>query len=386
MATKKQIFLPFLVIVIAVAAMFGLMALKEPPQEKPIEKIIPVVQTTTLTLSNLNLIVESQGLVQAKDQTQLVAQVSGQIINVSPEFIQGGQVKAGDILAQIDPSDYEANLVEAQANLASARASLLQEKAKGRVAEKEWQKITNAKPSELGLRKPQLAKEVAKVRAAEAVVKKAQRNLDRTIIKAPYDAVVEQRNISLGSVVGSGTMLGQILAINTAYIRLPIADQDFAYLTNQGIGATVEIIGQYHGQPHSWFGNIIRNEGVIDKKSRMNYLVAEITTPYTLDKPLYFGRYVSAKITGHQIENAALIPSHLVINNTIAILTQDNTLHYQLVQVIRQQGEMMVIGDIKQNTRYISSALDYPIEGMTLTLTENIINLEQTDTSNEVAQ
>lgn len=377
MATKKQIILPLLTISIAVAAMFGLMALKKPPEEKKIEKVIPLVTVRNVDVADIELIVTSQGIVEPKEQTQLTAQISGQIVELSPVFIKGGLIKSGDTLVRIDPNDYEANLIEAQANLAAARASLQQEKAKGRVAEKEWQQITNAKPSQLGLRKPQLAKEVATVRAAEAVVKKAKRNLDRTYIRAPYDAIVESRAVSLGSVVGMGNVIGNVLAVDTAQVRLPIADQDLAFLNQQGIGATVEVVSNFEGKATSWFGKIVRNEGVIDKASRMNYLVAEFATPYSLTKPLRFGSYVSAKISGHRVKQAALVPSHLVNNNEIAVLTEQNTLHYQKVNLIRQQGDMVVISNIPVASRYISSALDYPVEGMSLAIPSADLTPEQ---------
>ena len=142
MVTKKQLFLPLVVISVAIVAMFGLMAMKNPPEEKRLEKVIPRVTVKPVTLSNMTLMIHSQGLVESQEKTDLTAQISGQIVNIAVDFIRGGLVKQGDLLAQIDPSDYQANLIEAQANLASARASLQQEKAKGKVAEKEWQKLS----------------------------------------------------------------------------------------------------------------------------------------------------------------------------------------------------------------------------------------------------
>ena len=371
MVTKKQLFLPLVVISVAIVAMFGLMAMKNPPEEKRLEKVIPRVTVKPVTLSNMTLMIHSQGLVESQEKTDLTAQISGQIVNIAVDFILGGLVKQGDLLAQIDPSDYQANLIEAQANLASARASLQQEKAKGKVAEKEWQKIIGSKPSELGLRKPQLAKEIARVRAKEAALQKAKRNLERTFIKAPYDAIVASRKVSLGSVVNSGSTLGQLLATSVAQIRLPIANHDLAYLKNRGVGAKVEITSDFEGKPTSWFGTIARQEGIIDQSSRMNYLVAQITTPYDFKTPLQFGSYVSVKIHGIDLTQAILIPRHLIIDNKIKLLTSDNTLAVQSINLIRQQGDMVVISGLSDDDQYITSALDYPVQGMELLLIES---------------
>ncbi|MDP2562256.1 efflux RND transporter periplasmic adaptor subunit [Psychrobium sp. 1_MG-2023] len=373
MATKKQIFLPLAALTVAVVAMAGLMMLKKPPEEKKVVEFIPLVKIEPVTVGELPLKVRSQGVVSPKEQTKLVSQINGQIIELAPQFIKGGLVKSGDLLARIDPSDYEANLIEAEANLASARASLQQEKAKGHVAEQEWLQITNAKPSELGLRKPQLAQEVARVRAAQAQVKKASRNLERTYIRAPYNAIVESRAVSLGSFVSVGSAVGHVLSTEVAQVRLPIADRDLQFLIAQGLNASVTIYAPFNGEKAQWQGKIVRNEGVIDNDSRMNYLVAEVDAPYSLAKPLRFGSYTTVDIEGYVLPSAAVVPRHLVIDNQLALLSADSTLHFANVKVIREQGNDVVItGDITNSSQYITSALDYPIEGMKLSLPEQL--------------
>ena len=94
-----------------------------------------------------------------KYETLLVAQVNGEIVELNDIFVRGGFVKKGQLLARIDPNDYHAALIDAQANMASARAALEKEVAQGKVAEREWKQITDTSPTELSLRKPQLAQE-----------------------------------------------------------------------------------------------------------------------------------------------------------------------------------------------------------------------------------
>jgi len=210
---------------------------------------------------------------------------------------------------------------------------------------------------------------VAKVRAAQALVNKAQRNLDRTTIVAPYDAIVNDRQVSLGSVVNNGTMIGMLSATSVAQVRLPIADKDLAYLDREGIGANVSLTANFNGSKTVWQGKIVRNEGVIDPASRMHYLVAEVLTPYTQKKPLRFGSYVTAKVTGDTIENVAIVPRHLVIDNKLAVVSSDSTLHFESITVVREQADVVLVkGDFSEQSQYISSALSYPIEGMALTI------------------
>ena len=267
-------------------------------------------------------------MVEPKYETELVAQVSGQIVELSDTFVRGGFIKKGQLLARIDPNDYEAALIDAEATMASARASLETERAQGQVAEREWKRITDTSPTELSLRKPQLAQEIARVKAAQASILRAKRNLERTEIRAPYDAMIDSRNVGLGSFVSTGSMVGKLLGTAVAEVRLPVADNQLEFLVEQGKNAKVNLMGTFAGRDIIWPANIARSEGVIDNKSRMSYLVAEIHDPYALansnETPIRFGSYVKAKILGLEIAQATRVPRYLVDNNRVAILDAES--------------------------------------------------------------
>ncbi|PKG57982.1 biotin/lipoyl-binding protein, partial [Shewanella sp. GutDb-MelDb] len=131
MATKKQIILPVVVIALGVAGFIGISALKKPPEEKPELDTTPLVSVQAVEIKPMDFSVNSYGVVAAKYETELVSQVNGEIVYLSDKFVRGGFVKKGDVLAKIDPSDYDAALIDAQASMASARATLVQEKAFG---------------------------------------------------------------------------------------------------------------------------------------------------------------------------------------------------------------------------------------------------------------
>jgi RND family efflux transporter MFP subunit len=322
----------------------------------------------------MTLHVESYGIVKPKYETELVAQVSGQIVELSETFVRGGFVKQGQLLARIDPNDYEAALIDAEATMASARASLETERAQGRVAEQEWKRITTTSPTELSLRKPQLAQEIARVKSAQASILRAKRNLERTEVRAPYDAMIESRNVGLGSFVGTGSMVGKLLGTSIAEVRLPVADNQLEFLIAQGKGATVNLAGTFSGRETVWPAKIARSEGVIDSKSRMSYLVAEIHDPYALaenkhETPVRFGSYVNAKILGLEITQATTVPRHLVENSRVAILDSESKLHYSEIKIVRQDGRNVIVSNgLVDGDQLIVSALDYPIDGMKLAL------------------
>ncbi|TWX68512.1 efflux RND transporter periplasmic adaptor subunit [Colwellia demingiae] len=396
MATKKQIIIPIVILAAGIAAMAVFSSMKKPPEEKAEVDNTPIVAVSEITVAPMTLEVSSYGIAKPKYETELIAQVNGEIVELSDTFLRGGFVKKNQLLARIDPNDYQAALIDAQASMATARAALEKEVAQGKVAEREWKQITDTSPTELSLRKPQLAQELARVKAAQASVLRAERNLERTEIRAPYDAMINSRNIGLGSYVGVGTKIGHVLGTATAEIRLPVADNQLAFLvktesTKQGVNAPVKLIGTYAGQDIEWQAIITRSEGVIDSKSRMSYLVAEINDPYLLnsssdssDVPLRFGSYVNAKIMGYDISQATLVPRYLVVKNKVAILDSESKLHYAVIDIVRQQGSNVVVANgLQDGDQLIVSALDYPVDGMKLALANDESKLEEKDVETE---
>lgn len=375
-ATKKQIILPIAVLVAGVGLAVAFSAMKQPPEEKPAQDTRPLVSVNAVHLDAITLDVKSYGVVKAKDHTPLVAQVSGQVVFVSEQFVQGGFVKQGDILARIDPNDYEAALIEAQAGMAQASSDLEIERAQAHVAQAEWDRIKDDSnqmiPSQLYLRKPQLAEKLARYRAAQASEKRAKRNLERTYIKAPYDAIISERAISLGSVVNPGSQFGALSSTLVAEIRLPVADKELQYLIDSGIGANVTLSADYAGKPSTWQAKIVRSEGVIDQKSRMSYLVAQVNTPYASEQPLRFGSYINATISGRELDNAIIVPHHLVKNGKIVVMNDDLTLSFKPLNIIREQNGMVIASQgLNDGEQLITSALDFPTEGMQVKLNDS---------------
>ncbi|GAA5134068.1 efflux RND transporter periplasmic adaptor subunit [Thalassotalea piscium] len=378
MTRKKQIIVP-IAIIAAGALLFILFSnMKKPPEEKEKIDTTPIVSVQPVAIGPMVLEVNSYGIVTPKYETELVAQVSGPIVELSQTFERGGFVAKGQLLARIDPSDYEAALIDAQANLASARASLEKERAQGKVAEQEWKEITDTSPTELSLRKPQLAQEIARVKAAQASVLRAKRNMERTEIRAPYDAMIENRNIGLGSFVGTGSMVGKLLGTAIAEVRLPVADGELQFLAEQGKDASVVLIGDFAGQEIEWQAKVIRSEGVVDAKSRMSYFVAQVQDPYGLidekkhEIPLRFGAYVNAKIKGIELTSATIVPRYLVVDDKIATLDQDNKLQFVAIDIVRQVGrDVIVASGLNEGDQVITSALDYPVNGMKLALPDD---------------
>ena len=162
-----------------------------------------------------------------------------------------------------------------------------------------------------------------------------------------------------------------------AEVRLPVADNQLEFLIDQGKNAKVNLMGTFAGREIIWPAKIARSEGVIDNKSRMSYLVAEIHDPYaladnSLETPVRFGSYVKAKILGLEIAQATSVPRYLVENNRVAILDSESKLHYSEISIVRQDGRNVIVSNgLFDGDQLIVSALDYPIDGMKLALIDD---------------
>jgi len=225
--------LPLLLIAMSVLAVIAMVTVAKGKRPEIKEDASPAVRIDAIPaeVASLNFSVYSQGTVRPRTETALVAEVPGQIVSVSENFIAGGFFREGEVLLQIDPSDYETGLLSAQAALAARKAQYSEQKARSEQALKDWNNLgRQGEPSELTLRLPQLAEAKAAVQAAEAKLQEARRDLQRTRIKVPYDGLVRSKLVDVGQFVGAGTPLGVTFSVDKAEIRLPLSNSDMAYL------------------------------------------------------------------------------------------------------------------------------------------------------------
>ena len=175
----------------------------------------------------------------------------------------------------------------------------------------------------LALRTPYLEEARANVLSAEANLKKAERKLEQTLIRAPYQGMVKNKLVDVGQYVSVGTQLANTIASDFAEVRLPLTDADLAYLelpeftdsTNQPAGPNVELTGVIGGNAYHWKTKIVRMEGLVDERTRVHFAVARITDPYALTSngerpPLPVGTFVKARIDGITVKDVIAIPRY----------------------------------------------------------------------------
>ena len=378
-------FLPVGLIGLSLVVVAGLIAVNKAKRPERKEEVVQATMVDAIPVErvSLNLSVFSQGSVAPRTETTLVAEVSGIIVNVSPNFVAGGFFRKGETLLEIDPSDYQAGLKRAQANLASRKAQFAEQKARADQALKDWKNMgRQGEPSDLTLRKPQLAEAMANVQAAEADLQKAQRDLERTRIKLPYDGLVRTKQADIGQYVAPGTPLGVTFNIDTAEIRLPLSASDISYLdlpsaTDPAGKAKLQVIltTESSGIQGQWQAELIRTEGVIDEKSRVTYAVAQVVDPYGVlgqshQAELKVGTFVRAEIQGLRANDVYKLPrSVLRADNTVLVANAERKLEIRQVTVLRAEPRSVYIREgIMDGDMVITTTLDAAIPGTQLAI------------------
>ena len=358
MSFKNNISRFYPIIIIAFGLLICILMIILKPATKPdeVKSPDPFVEVEKILPQSINIIIKSQGSVVPHKESQIFPEIIGPVVYVSSKLYEGSSFNKGDILAKIDSKDYELDIKSAEAILAAEKTKLSFEEAESNSARKEWEKIGSGKPGDLTLRIPQLKQAQSGVEAAEANLERLKRNLDKTIIKAPYDGLVRKKNIDIGTVVSPGYLLANIYATDYVEVKLSIPDGDLAFLdipldgteinvTNQ---AKVDLIGSFGGENIIWDGKIVRMEAEIDSKSRMAILIARISDPYNLSKykiPLRVGQFVEAEIIGKKFNNIYTINRELIRNNNQVIIVSemDTTLDFRSVNIIRYVDDFALI-------------------------------------------
>jgi len=300
---------------------------------------------------------ESYGTVQPRTRTTLTAQVSGQIVYVNPNVRDGGFFEKGDVLVSIDTRDYQANVHIAQSIVMDAYQVLSETQARSVQAQEDWEMLGNkGDPPELVIQIPQLEAAKARVISAKATLQKAELELERTRIIAPFAGRVLKKNADIGQVVSVNSSIAEIYATDFVEIRLPIKNRDLkfvdlpeTYRGEQGAShdINVQIVSKLVGET-KWDARLVRTEGAIDESARQLHVIAQIDDPFArslIGKPqLKIGQYVTAKLNGNELENVFVIPNATIYQGSYVYIAEKGLLKRIDVDITWQNENDAIIG------------------------------------------
>lgn len=371
----RKAVLPVLVFAGGIGTFVVLQATKPQPESATEPPRPTSVYAKTAVRESARLTVETQGEVRARVATDIVVQVGGRVVEVSPEFIEGGHVRPGEPLLAIEATDYASAVDEAEARLAAAEVDLEQALADADVARKQLAGQPN--PSPLALRKPQVAGARAALEAAQANLSLTRTNLERTRITVPFEGRIAAKSVDLGQFVVPGTVVGRAFATDKVEIRLPLTDSQLAalgvpigYTAPPGAGPRVDLSAVVGGEAHHWVGQVTRLDAAIDPMTRAVFATAEVVDPYAGPMPLAVGLHVDAEISGKLVDQAIRIPADgLRAGGKVFVVDSEGLLDIRTADVIyRNRDTAVLAAGVEAGERVVVSAIRNPIPGMRLSI------------------
>ncbi|MAH72649.1 MAG: efflux transporter periplasmic adaptor subunit [Cellvibrionales bacterium TMED49] len=379
-------FVAVAILLASVAIGLFMNSLRGTPPKVPAPEAAIAVKTERLHSKDIELYVISQGTVQPSARTTLISEATGTVVQISEQFVVGGTFVKGDILMQLDTTNYDVALQRAKAKLISAQGQLELENARVFQAKKEWE-ITGRPNSEappLALRKPFLLEAQANNLEAEAEVKYATIKLNQTTLRAPYSGMVSRKLVGIGQYVTQGSPVAELFATDFSEVRLPLTEKDLSTMGGipEGVASKRSVValrGSINGANGQWNGQIVRSEGVVDQTNRAQYLVVQVDDPYNLKPqnknsgslPLLVGTFVEVTLPGRLLEDVFLLPSGgLRKNIQVATVDSEDRLRLNPVSIaFSDDNYFYVSSGLEEGAEVITSALGVPIEGLRVAVT-----------------
>lgn len=325
-------------------------------------------------------VIVAMGTVEPAQDVTLSPRVAGEVVYRAPAFTPGGVVKKGEELLRIDPSDYENALAQRQSELDEALAALNVEMGRQNVAQREFQLLdeeVSAEFEDLVLRKPQLNAARAQVAAARAAVAQARLELERTHIRAPFDAHILSRNVHVGSQVARGDDLGRVVGLDSYWVvtTVPLAQLPWlAFPRGDEQGPQVEIRNRV-AWPDGVYrtGYLHRLLGALEERTRMARVLVAVPDPLSrLDAaegkpPLMIGAFVETRIAAKRLTDVFRVERELVRGGQTLWVLADGKLSIRAIDIVFEDTEFVYVKDgLQVGERIVTTNLSTVVEGAPL--------------------
>lgn len=323
-----------------------------------------LVDVITVKVDSYEPTIAATGTVQAVEDITLSPLVPGQIIHRDRAFTPGGFVKKNQPLLQIDPSDYKNTLALRKSELLQSQTTLDTEMGRQQIAEQDLKLITtdslfkdsplSAEERQLILRQPQLDAVNATIVGAKASVDQAQLNLERTTIRAPFDAHILSQNVTIGSQVGPGDNLGRLVGTEYYWVTATIPVSKLQWLrfpeNDREKGSTV-LIKNSTAWPEGQYrkGYLEKQIGALDGQTRLARVLVKVTDPLAMNSDLenrpklMIGSFVEVDILASKLEDVVrLSRDHIRSNETVWVM-KENKLEIRKVGIVLTDNEYAYI-------------------------------------------
>lgn len=358
------------------------------PRANRTPKIIaaPLVETLKPIIKNHQTTIHAMGNVIASQSVNLTPRISGLVISVSPHFVEGGLLKKGESLVELDPTDYLLAIKQSENEVAKAHYNLKLEQGQQTIVQREAQLLgseLHGQSEELVLRKPHLQLVQAALIAAEASLKQAQLNLERTKPTVPFNAIITARNANVGAwmpAFSTGTPLAKLVGTDSFWVNVSVPVEKLRWLAipeingTQGAAAKITYDSAWgHGVYRQ--GAIKRLQAEIEPEGRMAKILVEVDDPLcqkTENKtkpPLMLGTYVQVALNGATLRNVFELPeTTLHDGKTLWLLNEKNELEFANVEPLWTESGKIYLAQnaLPPTAAVVTSDLAAPMLSMAL--------------------
>lgn len=383
--------IPIALIIAAVTGM-RLLILTRPEAARVDRPPLPtLVEVISVPESSPQIRIAAFGTVEPAREVVVRPQVEGLVVEQNENLVEGGLLDEGEMLVRIDPRDYEYRVQQMESALVTAQSNLRMEEGRQVVAQREWELLESSVPvtetgRELALRVPFLEEKKAAVRSAESQLSQAKLSLERTAIRAPFNAIVIEESVDPGQLLSPQNSVARLVGTDVYYVEVSVPARYLQWVdlprrdNGESQGSPVEISKQIQGgEGPRREGRIVGLLGDVDPNGRMARLRIELRDPLGLETdrpfsdPFLVGDYVRVIIQGPTIEHALELPRHsLREDEKVWVMSPEGTLRVKDIEVVYAGEETVVVkGDLSPDDQVIISSLTEAIPGMALT-TESV--------------
>ncbi len=331
--------LAFVVAVVGLAVLLSA-TLKPDTKSGPPTRVAAEIPVTVVSPEPIDFrpALQLNGVVEARTVTDLVPQVRGRVIEVSPDFRPGAFVREGQVLFRIDPTDYELAIERTAAEIEGARSDLALLEAQAAAEQQVWNRqFPDRKIPDLIARVPQIAAVEARIRAGEATRAAARLDLKRTVVRAPDDARVLETRLDVGQVVSTAAAVGSIFSVGSLEIAVPVSTEELARIGDiEGRAVTVSA-ERFGGTAIA--GSLARASASLDERTRLATLY--VSTPHTAS--LMLGEFVDVRIDGSVMSDALRVPAAALTSRDQLWVVDNGVLEERRVEVLGSEADHVIV-------------------------------------------
>jgi RND family efflux transporter MFP subunit len=343
-------------------------------------KIAPLVEVVRIQPSMHTVAIQAMGTVVPAKEIVLESRVAGEIVALNPQFTVGGFLEKGSEVLRIDPVDYELDVTLAQARVKDSESVLKVAEEEAAASIEEWRLLYKENPEDkkipaLVAKKPQLEAARAKLAGDKADLRKAKLDLARTRVQAPFNALVREKLVDIGSQVSAQEKLAELVGTDTYWVQasIPVDRLNWISIPRRPTetGSKVRI---FHRNENKRSGMVIKLLGDLEQEGRMARVLIEVRDPLGLNTdekaqlPLLIGEYLRLEIQGRRLDNVYRIPrTALRENSRIWVASSEDMLKIREVNVLWRDAQTVLFRDgLQPGDRLIVSELPTPVDGMTV--------------------